>query len=244
MQCICEAFQLDDSLISSIGNLDLSALIKGNGNQSEREPSKSIDFAEAERQKALGNEFIAANKPEKAVECYDKAISLDSSNAIYFSNRAAAYSMMSEHFKALDDAKMACKLNPNYSKAFNRLGKAQMALGEPEDAVISFQKALDLEPTDAGIKASLQAALRASSNDSEVVASESRDAPLWNDPSTGGFDLGSIMNNTQFMAMAQQMTQGGALKDLLKDPNTNIMLESFMKNPELMKAFTNNRRPQ
>lgn len=243
MQCISEAFGLEESFIASTSSIDLLQLIKGTKSSSAASSSSSTEnLAEAEREKARGNEFIAANKPELAVECYDKAISLDSSNAVYFSNRAAAYSMMNEHFKALDDAKEACKLNPSYSKAFNRLGKAQMALGEPEDAVISFQKALDLEPTDASIKASLQAAIRASSHDSKLSATsgseEAKAAPLWNDPGAGGFDFSSMLKNPQLMAMAQQMMQGDAMKDILKDPKASNVLESLMKNPDLMKSFT------
>lgn len=236
IQCLSEAFNLNDSLITSLSVPDLaSVIVKGSS------ASKDITV-EAERQKTLGNEFITANKPEKAVECYDKAIELDPRNAIYFSNRAAAYSMLGEHFKALDDAKKSCELNPNYSKAFNRLGKAHLALGEPEEAVVAFERALELSPNDSTIKASLEAAKRAASDDiEEPIAMDqpnSSNTPRASMPNLGGMDFGSILNNPQFMSMAQQMMQSGALNDMLKDPKTKDMMSSMMSDPELMKKFT------
>lgn len=232
IQCLSETFGLEDKMISSLAVPDLVSLVKGTGN------TEKPDKSEAESQKTLGNEFIAANKPEQAVECYSKAIKIDPSNAIYFSNRAAAYSMMGEHFKALEDAKESCKLNPSYSKAFNRLGKAHLALGEPEEAVVAFERALELEPKDANVKASLEAARRAVAGESEEVV-ETPSSPSGSaGAGLAGLDFSSIMNNPNFMSMAQQMMQSGALNDMLKDPKTKDMVNNFMSNPEMLKKFT------
>lgn len=209
---------------------DLSALIKNSCS------SSAVDKVEAERQKVLGNEAVAANKPEKAVECYDKAIKIDPSSAIYFSNRAAAYSMMGEHFKALEDAKQSCKLNPSYSKAYNRLGKAHLALGEPEEAVIAFERAVELEPKDANLRASLEAARRAASGEDEDDEDFAVDSTA-KMPNLGGMDFASMMSNPQFMSMAQQMMQSGALNAMLKDPKAKEMVNNMMGNPDLMKRF-------
>jgi small glutamine-rich tetratricopeptide repeat-containing protein alpha len=230
---LSETFELNDDLISSLSVADLASLIKGSSSASV---SAAADKSEAERQKVLGNEFIAANKPEEAIECYSKAIKIDPSNAIYFSNRAAAYSMIGEHFKALEDAKQSCKLNPSYSKAYNRLGKAHLALGEPEEAVVAFEKALELEPKDVNIKSSLEAARRAVSGDSDELAETASSANQPNSP-LGGMDFSSFMNNPNFMSMAQQMMQSGALNDMLKDPKTKDMVSQFMANPDILKKF-------
>ena len=233
IQCLSETFELNDSMISSLSVADLPSLIKGSSASSAA--ATAGDKSEAERQKVLGNEFIAANKPEQAVECYSQAIKIDPDNAIYFSNRAAAYSMMGEHFKALEDAKQSCKLNPSYSKAFNRLGKAHLALGEPEEAVVAFERALELEPKDVYIKASLEVARRAASGESEELTEPAPKASSSTGPA--GLDFSSFMNNPNFMSMAQQMMQSGALNDMLKDPKTKDMVNSFMSNPDMLKKF-------
>lgn len=81
IQCLIEAFGLTDSNLSSSNVVDLLSLI------SSTSAPASINKSEAERQKVLGNEFVSAKKPAEAVECYSKAIELDPTNAIYFSNR-------------------------------------------------------------------------------------------------------------------------------------------------------------
>lgn len=233
-----ETFELNASLISSLPVADLASLVKGSSSSSGS--IHAGDKSEAERQKVLGNEFIAANKPEEAVKCYSKAIKIDPSNAIYFSNRAAAYSMMGEHFKALEDAKQSSKLNPSYSKAYNRLGKAHLALGEPEEAVVAFEKALELEPKDVNIKASLEAARRAVSGESDEITDAAFSATTKQSQPTsplGGMDFSSFLNNPNLMSMAQQMMQSGALNDMIKDPKTKDMVNQFMANPDLLKKF-------
>ena len=230
---------IDPSLVP-----DLLSLFNGSNAKVTGSESKSKSLVEAaERQKVLGNEFVAAKKPTEAIECYTKAIELDATNAIYFSNRAAAWSMLEEHFKALEDAKMSCELNPMYSKAFNRLGKAHLALGEPEEAKCAFERALQLEPNDLNIKNSLEAANRAISGESEIEkfdpieSSESKSNATGG--SSGGFDFASIMNNPQFMSMAQNMMKSGALNDIMKDPRAKDMMNNFMANPEdLLKKFS------
>lgn len=152
---------------------------------------------------------------------------------------AAAYAMLEEHFKALEDAKKSCELNPLYSKAFNRLGKAHIALGEPEEALVAFERAHELEPNDVNIKNSLEQTRRALSGN-EDGEEETLSSPQSNTstPSMGGLDFGSILNNPQFMNMAQQMMSSGAMNDLMKDPKAQDMMKNMMGNPDLLKKFT------
>lgn len=43
-------------------------------------------------------------------------------NAVYYCNRAAAYSRVEKHTDAISDCREAIKLDPNYGKAYGRLG--------------------------------------------------------------------------------------------------------------------------
>ena len=58
----------------------------------------------------------------EAVECYTKAISIDCNNAVYYSNRAAAYSKLDDHTRAIQDCEKAVSIDPTYSKAYGRMG--------------------------------------------------------------------------------------------------------------------------
>ena len=238
IQCLSETFGLNESLISSLSVPNLASLILKGSSSS----TLVIDTVEADRQKLLGNEFINAYEFEKAIECYTKAIQHDPHNAIYFSNRAVTYSKIGEHFKALEDAKESIKLNPSYYKAYKRLGNAHLALGEPEEAVVAFEKALELNPNDVNTKTRLEAARRAVSSDDieELSAMEPQsNSPRSSMPNLGGgFDIASMLSNPQFKSMAQQMMQSGALGDMLKDPKTMEMMNGMMSDPEMLKKFT------
>jgi small glutamine-rich tetratricopeptide repeat-containing protein alpha len=148
----------------------------------------------AEELKKDGNKLLAAKDYEGALKKYSEAIALDNTNAVYFANRAAAYSQAGKHDLAAKDAKQALHVNPDYSKAYSRLGHAEFCLGNYQEAITAYEKGLEKEPTNANLKQSLAAA-QAKWN--ETSPSTSRAAPA-----TGGMpDLGSMMNDPNFMNM-------------------------------------------
>ena len=58
----------------------------------------------------------------EAIECYTKAINNDPNNAVYYCNRAAAYTKLNETKNAISDCERAINIDPNYSKAYGRMG--------------------------------------------------------------------------------------------------------------------------
>lgn len=76
---------------------------------------------EAEREKNEGNNLMKMERFEDALKCYTKAISLDGNNAVYYCNRAAAYSKLNRHEEALSDCKKAIQIDPNYGKVSRAL---------------------------------------------------------------------------------------------------------------------------
>lgn len=57
-----------------------------------------------------------------AIEDYTKAIALDPTNPVFYSNRAAAYSSSNNHELAIVDAEKAIQVDPKFVKAYHRLG--------------------------------------------------------------------------------------------------------------------------
>jgi small glutamine-rich tetratricopeptide repeat-containing protein alpha len=58
----------------------------------------------------------------QAIESYTQAIDLDGTNAIYYSNRAAAHSSKGDHSSAIHDAQKAIDVDPSFVKGYHRLG--------------------------------------------------------------------------------------------------------------------------
>lgn len=80
------------------------------------------DKALAEKYKAEGNAYMSSKQYDSAIGSYTRAINLDPTNAVYYSNRAAAYSSKNTHADAIVDAEKAIEVDPNFIKAYHRLG--------------------------------------------------------------------------------------------------------------------------
>lgn len=84
--------------------------------------SSEADKAEAEKLKTTGNQLMSSKQYDGAIDAYTQAISKDPANAVYYSNRAAAYSSKNDHNSAIADAEKAIEVNPQFTKAYHRLG--------------------------------------------------------------------------------------------------------------------------
>jgi len=69
--------------------------------------------------------------------------------AAFYTNRAIAYLKIENFDLAMNDCKMALEVNPSFAKAYNRMSKCHIALGDLVQASIILQKSIDLEPDNA-----------------------------------------------------------------------------------------------
>ena len=101
---------------------------------------------DAEAAKSKGNAFLSAKKYADAVSAYTEAVRIWP-NAVYYSNRAAAYTHMHMYDDAIADCRKAIELKPDFSKAYSRLGTAHFQAGRYRLALDEgYRKALELEP--------------------------------------------------------------------------------------------------
>ncbi|CAM9764650.1 unnamed protein product [Chrysoparadoxa australica] len=106
---------------------------------------------EAEKLKAHALRYVRLNDFKRAINCYSKSIDLvpDGRRAhVCYANRAALYCRVENYEEALVDCTEALILNPDYAKAHSRLGFVLSHLGRLEEAVQSYEKAVELEPLD------------------------------------------------------------------------------------------------
>ncbi len=159
----------------------------------------------ADKHKSEGNELMKQEKFKEALEQYNKAIEIDASNAVYYCNRAAAYSKIADFTNSIEDCKNALKIDPSYGKAWGRLGLALLSNNQFEEAYEAYNKAIQLEPSNDGYKQNLK-----------IVEEKLKNMTFGGAAGAGGMgaggpDLGglgnlgnmmSMFNNPQFMNMA------------------------------------------
>jgi len=178
--------------------------------------------------KDQGNELMKQNKYEEAIEKYTAAIDI-TPNPIFYCNRAAAFSKIQNHDGAVSDSKDALKLDPNYSKAYARMGFAYLNMNQFKDAEEAYSAACRLDPGNQNYKDNLDA-VREKINagpTNPLVAGPGGMAGMPGMPpgmpNMAGMDFSQILNNPAFMNMAQQFMQ---------DPNMQAafgsMAEQFM----------------
>jgi len=181
------------------------------------------DEATANGLKDQGNDLMRQNKYEEAIGKYTAAIDL-SANAIFYCNRAAAYSKVGRHSDAVEDSQNALKIDAKYSKAYARMGFAYLNMNKLPEAEDAYSNALRLDSGNQSYKDNLDAVKEKISAGPNVMSQ----APMGGMPAMpgmpgipgmpnlAGMDFSQILNNPAFMNMAQQ----------------------FMTDPNMQQAFT------
>lgn len=76
----------------------------------------ACSLPQATQLKKQGNEALAQNKLDEAIQLYTEAIDLDPENHILYSNRSAAYAKAKKYDSALTDAEKTVELKPDWAK--------------------------------------------------------------------------------------------------------------------------------
>eukprot|EP00192_Tetraselmis_astigmatica_P004304 CAMPEP_0117655318 /NCGR_PEP_ID=MMETSP0804-20121206/4216_1 /TAXON_ID=1074897 /ORGANISM="Tetraselmis astigmatica, Strain CCMP880" /LENGTH=493 /DNA_ID=CAMNT_0005461663 /DNA_START=74 /DNA_END=1555 /DNA_ORIENTATION=- len=117
--------------------------------------SVPVNSAAAEEAKAQGNDAFKNKKYAMAVVNYTKAINLDPTNAVYYSNRAFAHIRLENFGSAIADATKSLDIDPTYIKGYYRRGDAKFALGHVKDSLQDFKKAARVAPRDPDLRRKL-----------------------------------------------------------------------------------------
>merc|ERR1719188_1835914 len=110
---------------------------------------------QAQKFKNEGNALVKEQKYKEAIEKYTEAIKCQES-AIFYCNRAAAYTSLENYEEALQDCKKAISFEPDYSKAYSRMGLIYSKINLYAESENCYEKALKLEPDNESYKKNLE----------------------------------------------------------------------------------------
>lgn len=95
-----------------------------------------------------GNDYYWSGNYNNAIECYNKAIALDSKNYSAWNKLGATYHAMDDYQKAIEYGNKAIYLNPKSESAWNNLGFAYESQGNLIKAIECYNNAIELNPKD------------------------------------------------------------------------------------------------
>ena len=156
--------------------------------------------------KAKGIEAFKAKDFEKSVVEFNNAIALAPSDHTLYGNLSASYYNLNKFDEALESAENCIKINPGWSKGYQRKGLALTALKKKKEAIDAYNEGLKVDPTNEQIKESLQLL-------EEEMNSE--DNPFFN-------------AETMTKLMMNEKTRG-----YLADPDFKMKFELCKKNPQM-----------
>ncbi|QEL62216.1 hypothetical protein CJJ09_004389 [Candidozyma auris] len=258
IDCIADAFEVDkaeaSSIASKFGGLSLLDTVNKSGASSTAVKEEVIEVdadtkAKAEAAKAEGNKAMAAKDFDTAISKYTEAIALDPTNVVYLSNRAAAYSSVSQHENAVKDAEAAIKMKPDFSKAYSRLGLAQYALGNAKAAMEAYKKGLDVEgstPSDAMKRGYETAKKRVEAElESSIATNEPESTERGTDASSGsGSGAGSGAGAGGMPDFSSMFGGGGGgmpnFAEMMNNPQVMEAARNLMSNPNALEGLMSN----
>lgn len=190
--------------------------------------------AEAEEFKAKGNAELKNGNITQAIEFYSKAINADGSNAIYYSNRSAAYLKQGNASNALSDAESCIALKSDFAKGYSRKGAALHGLKRYNDSIQAYEDGLNKFPTDSGLKSGLA-----------QVKEEKEGGPRRATAGGGGAGGMPFMNTMQQLFgpdLIAKIAMNPNLRKHLDDPEFMQNLKALQKDPNQILQMTKDPR--
>ncbi|TFY76489.1 hypothetical protein EWM64_g7521 [Hericium alpestre] len=170
--------------------------------------------------KAEGNKAFSAKDYDRAIELFSKALELDQSNFVLWSNRSAAKAGKRDYEAALEDAEQCIKVNPSWSKGFARKGAALHGQRQYDQAIEAYEAGLKLEDSPA-LKKGLEEVKAAKAADEGGEGAEAMGlGKMFGDPNL----IGKLATNPR-------------TQKHLADPNFVQMLQAMQKNPSMANNF-------
>lgn len=185
----------------------------------EAEKKAYVDPVKAEEAKEKGNELFKNGDYAEAVKYYSEAIKRNPDDAKYYSNRAACYTKLAAFDLGIKDCDTCLELDPKFIKGWIRKGKILQGMQQPSKALSAYQKALDMDPTNAeALEGYKQCSVAVNANPEEVRKRAMADP-----------EVQAILCDPAMRLILEQMQNDPkALQDHLKNPDIARKIQKLL----------------
>ncbi|KAG0326821.1 Hsp90 cochaperone [Podila humilis] len=175
----------------------------------------------AEEFKAQGNKAFLAKDYPTAIDFFSKAIELDASNHVLYSNRSACYASQKDYLKALEDGEKTVELKADWAKGYGRKAAALFGLGRYPEANDVYEAGLKLEPTNVLLRKGL----------SETQQAMEKEASMGIGQFFGPDVFAKMAANPKLSPLLAQADLVEKIKAIQANPNA---LNQHMQDPRIM----------
>uniref|UniRef100_U5EX44 Stress-induced-phosphoprotein 1 n=1 Tax=Corethrella appendiculata TaxID=1370023 RepID=U5EX44_9DIPT len=184
----------------------------------EQERKAYIDPEKAEQEKEKGNEYFKNGDYSSAVKHYSEAILRNPDDPKLYSNRAACYTKLAAFDLGLKDCDMCVKLDEKFIKGWVRKGKILQVMKKPSEALSAYQKAIEIDPSNAEALEGYRTCTVAVQSDPKEVWKKAM-----NDP-----EVQQILKDPAMRVILEQMqTDPKAVQEHLKNPQVASKIQKL-----------------
>jgi len=133
----------------------------------------------AEEKKEEGNQFYKLKQYRDAITKYSEAIDLCPQCASFYGNRSACYLMLGQPRQALEDAKTATSIQPDFSKGWTRIARCCVMLGDTVTARQALTKLGSLGEENVGEQRNVEIIERMVSDSQQSYSAGDYRKSLW-----------------------------------------------------------------
>ncbi|XP_072939296.1 stress-induced-phosphoprotein 1 [Epargyreus clarus] len=186
----------------------------------EEEKKAYIDPVKAEMEKELGNDYFKKGDYSTAMKHYTEAIKRNPDDPKLYSNRAACYTKLAAFDLGLKDCDKCCQLDPKFIKGWIRKGKILQGMQQQSKALSAYQKALELDPSNAEALEGYRACSTQLNSNPEEVRKRAMADP----------EVQSILRDPAMRCILEQMqADPQALQDHLKNPAIAAKIQKLLE---------------
>jgi stress-induced-phosphoprotein 1 len=179
--------------------------------------------------KNQANDLYSEGQYMEAIELYSKILETEPNNHLILSNRSVSYLKLNMYDEAIQDAAKCTKLKPDWAKAWGRLGAGLYQKNKLNEALMSYNKAQELEPNE-----------MYESMINEISA-RMRSFPVGLCPEK----LKTKLNPNELPNLSEMLNNNPLLKNMVPNQNPqmgnlfNNMVETVISNPKIMEKIAN-----
>lgn len=186
----------------------------------EEERKAYIDPVKAEEEKEKGNELFKNGDYAAAMKHYTEAIKRNPDDPKYYSNRAACYTKLAAFDLGLKDCEKCVELDPKFIKGWIRKGKILQGMQQHGKALSAYQKALELDSSNAEALEGYRSCTVAVNANPEEVRKRAMADP----------EVQAIMRDPAMRLILEQMQNDPkALQDHLKNPDIAAKIQKLLE---------------